>query len=187
MPRQSHTLAHKADHLKYIAHTSHICASRYQPQAQEEIRYMQTPTTVLAWFQGQGSILAILLAVAAVFLLVLAASSYARRRHLAHTRSGDDMASYLQTMQSRGFDPEIARLAYAFLQDRLAIDYPVLPEDELDRDLGISESEIGDMLAFMLFTSGRVDSPHSTPNTLTTVADMVQRVQTSPLQRHAAA
>lgn len=148
---------------------------------------MQTPTTVLGWFQSQGSILAILLAIVGVVLLVLAASAYARHRRLSQTRSGDDMASFIHTMQSRGYDPEIARLAYVFLEERLAIDYPVLPEDELDRDLGISETEIFDMLAFMLFTSGRTDSPRSTPNTLTTVADIVQRVQTSPVSRNLAA
>lgn len=148
---------------------------------------MQTPESVRGWFEAQAAPVAILCGVVGTGLLLLAVFAWMNHKRLARNRAGEGIDSFLERMSVHGLDPHLCRLAYAYLQERIGVDYPVLPKDLLDEDLGMTDSEVDEMVSWLLIASSRNYEPGSTPGCILTVADVVRHVQGSQMQDRLAA
>ena len=69
-------------------------------------------------------------------------SAQSRRSALTRDRSGRTEETFVEFLAPYGFDPEIARATYRYLQERQQVAFPILPTDDLDRDLGLNEDEV---------------------------------------------
>ena len=107
-------------------------------------------------------------------------SAQGRKAALKRDRSGRTEETFVEFLAPYGFDTGIARATYRYLQERQQVAFPVLPTDDLDRDLGLDENEVKttvrDLLAQMEreYLPGMLDSP------LVTVVDVVRYIQASP-------
>ena len=79
-----------------------------------------------------------------------------------------------------GFDPEIARRTYAYLQQAQWIAFPIEPQDDLDRDLGMDGDDVQRTLRELLAETGREYLPGLLDWPLVTVVDLVRYIQASP-------
>jgi hypothetical protein len=114
---------------------------------------------------------AILMGIAMVYL-----SAQSRRSSLTRDRSGliaESLAAY-------GFDPEIARTAYVYLQQVQQVAFPIDPRDDLDRDLGLDGEDVKRTVRGLLAETGREYLPGLLNSPLVTVVDLVRYIQASP-------
>src|ERR1035441_7123701 len=80
---------------------------------------------------------AILMGIAMVYL-----SAQSRRSSLTRDRSGLTADTFAESLAAYGFDPEIARTAYVYLQQVQQVAFPIDPRDDLDRDLGLDGEDV---------------------------------------------
>src|ERR1039457_6559023 len=80
---------------------------------------------------------AILMGVAMVYL-----SAQSRRSSLVRDRSGRTEETFAEYLAGYGFDPEISRVTYRYLQRVQKVAFPIEPSDDLDRNLGLDGEEI---------------------------------------------
>ncbi|HWB33683.1 MAG TPA: hypothetical protein VG714_10955 [Acidobacteriaceae bacterium] len=115
---------------------------------------------------------------AGLALLYLSAQSgkAAKRRD----RSGRTEESFADQLAAHGFDPEIARTAYRYLQMRRGVSFPIEPMDDLDRDLGLDGDEVKESVQDLLRELGREYLPGMLTTPLVTVVDLVRFLQSSP-------
>jgi hypothetical protein len=111
-------------------------------------------------------------------LLYLSAKN--RRSALVRDRSGRTEETFLEILTPYGFDPEIARATYRYLQQRQQVSFPILPTDDLDRDLGLNEEEVKSTVRDLLGEIGREYLPGMLDSPLVTVVDVVRYIQASP-------
>ena len=107
-------------------------------------------------------------------------SAKSRRSSLARDRSGRTQQTFVEGLAPNGFDPEIAAATYRYLQQRQRVAFPILPTDDLDRDLGLDENEVKTTVRDLLSQMGREYLPGQLDSPLVTVVDMVRCIQASP-------
>ena len=118
---------------------------------------------------------ALLMGVAMVFI-----SARNRRASLNRDRSGRTEETFAEYLAAYGFDPDIARLTYRYLQERQGVAFPIEPADDLDRNLGLDEDDIERSLRDLLDQTGREYLPGLVSSPLVTVVDLVRCIQASP-------
>jgi hypothetical protein len=118
---------------------------------------------------------AILMGIAMVYL-----SAHSRRASLARDRSGRTEETFAEYLAAYGFDPEIARTTYRYLQEYQRVTFPILPVDDLDRDLGLDGDAVNQTLRDLLDQTGRQYLPGLLASPLVTVVDLVRTIQASP-------
>jgi hypothetical protein len=118
---------------------------------------------------------AILMGIALVYL-----SAQSRRAALVRDRSGRTKETFAEYLAAYGFDPEIARATYRYLQEYQRVTFPILPVDDLDRDLGLDSDAVNETLRDLLEQSGRQYLPGLQTSPLVTVVDLVRTIQASP-------
>ena len=148
---------------------------------------MSTAFTLQQWLRAQAGPL-----VAVAFLLgmgfaVLYLSAVRRRSAMLRDRSDRSEETFLRALTGSGFDERIARLTYKYLQEHQNIAFPLEPEDDLDRDLGLDGDDVQETIRDLLEASGRVYLPGLLDRPLVTVEDLVRYVQASPRRGVAAA
>ena len=74
----------------------------------------------------------------------------------------------------------IARATYRYLQRVHGVAFPILPKDDLDRDLGLDDDEVRQALRDLLDEAGREYLPGLIDAPLVKVVDLVRYVQASP-------
>ena len=141
---------------------------------------MTSYATILQWLGEQIVPLffigfAILMGTAMVYF-----SWRTRRSSLARQRAGRTPENFAEYLSGYGFDPEIARTAYIYLQERTRVDFPIEPTDDLDRDLGLYGEESNEALRDLLDETGREYLPGLIDQPLVTVVDLIRYVQASP-------
>lgn len=141
---------------------------------------MPTLFTVEQWLGEQMVPLffigfAILMGIAMVYL-----SAQSRRAALVRDRSGLTADTFAESLAAYGFDPEIARATYQYLQQVQRVAFPIDPRDDLDRDLGLDGDEVQRTLRDLLEESGREYLPGLLDSPLVTVVDLVRYIQASP-------
>lgn len=114
----------------------------------------------------------------AIFVLYL--STISRHASLEHRRSGRTEDTFADEMAGYGYDPEIARLAYRMLREQLPLSFPIEPSDDLERDLKLNPDELRRIEWKLLEAAGREHAPGLQFEPITTVANLVRHVQTSP-------
>jgi len=75
-------------------------------------------------------------------------------------------------------------LLYRYLQERQRVNFPILPGDQLDEDLGLDSEDITQTVREMTANLGRQFNPGLLHKPLVTVEDLVRMLQASP--RHIA-
>jgi hypothetical protein len=118
---------------------------------------------------------AILMGIALVYL-----SAQSRRASLVRDRSGRTEDTFAEFLAAYGFDPEIARTTYRYLQEVQKVAFPIVPMDDLDRDLGLDGEAVNQTLRDLLVETGREYLPGLLASPLVTVVDLVRTIQASP-------
>ncbi len=118
---------------------------------------------------------AILMGFAMVYL-----SAKNRRASLVRDRSGRTEETFADYLAAYGFDPEIARTTYRYLQEHQKVSFPIEPADDLDRDLGLDGEELEQAVRDLLAETGRQYLPGLLESPLVTVIDLVRHIQASP-------
>ena len=145
---------------------------------------MFTPSTIQQWLADQAVPLCFLSFALLMGLFMLYLSAVSRRSAIARRRAGRTEDSFVEELAAYGYDPEIARLTYRVLRERLGISFPLEPTDDLDRDLGLDGPEQQDTLEELLSAAGRQYAPGILSAPIATVAHLVRHVQTSPKLVH---
>jgi len=113
-------------------------------------------------------------------LALLYISAQSRQAALVRDRSGRSEETFTEYLAAYGFDPEIARATYRYLQQVHGIAFPILPKDDLDRDLGLNDDEVRQALRDLLNEAGRAYLPGLIDAPVVKVVDLVRYVQASP-------
>jgi hypothetical protein len=107
-------------------------------------------------------------------------SAQSRRAALVRDRSGRTEDTFAEYLAAYGFDPELARTTYRYLQRVQQVAFPIVPKDDLDRDLGLDDSDLKQTVRDLLDETGREYLPGLLDSPLVTVADLVRYIQASP-------
>jgi hypothetical protein len=141
---------------------------------------MTTPFTVQQWLAAQFVPLLLIGFSLLMGLAVLFMSAKSRRSTLARDRSGHSEATFTEELAEYGYDPEIARATYRYLQEQQKLAFPIEPLDDLDSDLGLDSEELREAIRELLAETGRSYLPGLFDSPLVTVVDLVRTIQASP-------
>jgi hypothetical protein len=118
---------------------------------------------------------AILMGFAMVYL-----SAMSRRNKLVRSRQGRTEDTFAEYLQRYGFDQQIARSTYRYLQEKQRVTFPIEPMDDLDSDLGLDGEDVTTTLRDLLEQNGREYLPGRMESPLVRVVDLVRYIQASP-------
>jgi hypothetical protein len=107
-------------------------------------------------------------------------SAQSRRAALVRDRSGKTEETFAEYLAAYGFDPEIARTTYRYLQQVQQVAFPIVPKDDLDRDLGLNDNDVKRTVRDLLDETSREYLPGLLDSPLVTVVDLVRYIQASP-------
>ena len=107
-------------------------------------------------------------------------SAQSRRSSLVRDRSGCTVVTFAESLAAYGFDPDIARTTYVYLQQVQHVAFPIDPRDDLDHDLGLDSDDLEQTIRDLLGETGRVHLPGLLYSPLVTVVDLVRYIQASP-------
>jgi hypothetical protein len=141
---------------------------------------MAPPFTVQQWLSDQALPLFMIGFALLMGFAILYLSAQARRTSLVRDRSGRSEESFVFDLTGWGFDPEIARTAYRYLQEYQNVGFPIEPLDDLDHDLGLDSEDLEQTIRDLLRETGRVNLPGLLYSPLVTVVDLVRYIQASP-------
>jgi len=148
---------------------------------------MQTPSTASIWLSQQAGPALIILCIVAFIFLVLFLSSISRRRALARSRSGINEHTFVDYLAGFGFNTEITRITYRYLQEQQNVAFPIEPSDQLDEDLGLDSDDIRQSVRELLAATSREYQPGMLHQPLVTVEDLVRYLQSCPRKTDVAA
>jgi len=106
-------------------------------------------------------------------------SAQRRRSSLVRHRSGRTVETFAEYLAEYGFDPELARATYRYLQKRQKVAFPIEPFDDLDCDLGLDGEDLSETIRALLAETGRIYLPGLLDSPLVTVEDLVRTIQAS--------
>ncbi len=141
---------------------------------------MQTPSTLSIWLSEQALPLAVIVVLLAFVMIVLTVSARNRRLKMNATRSGTNEDTFVESLLVYGFDPEISRTVYRYLQEKQNVHFPIEATDLLDEDLGLDLVDLDETVQDSLRLTRRVYQPGLKHTPLTTVEDLVRFIQASP-------
>jgi len=141
---------------------------------------MSIPFSVQHWLGDQAVPLffigfSLLMGVAIVYL-----SAQNRRSSLLRNRAGRDEDTFVDDLYVCGFDPDIARPTYRYLQEHQDAPFPIEPLDDLDRDLGLDSEDLDQTIRDLFDETGREYLPGLLDFPLVKVVDLVRTIQASP-------
>ncbi len=141
---------------------------------------MSTPLTVQQWLADLAFPLFFVGLGILISFMVLYISAQSRRSSLERDRRGRTEDTFAESLAAYGYDPEIARATYRYLQIHQKMTFPIEPLDDLDRDLGLDTAEVDQTIRGLLAETGRIYLPGLLGAPPATVADLVRIVQASP-------
>jgi len=107
-------------------------------------------------------------------------SAQSRKAARRRDRAGQDENTFAERLAVYGFDADLARSTYRYLEQRTGVGFPILPNDDLDGDLGLDREDAMDALRELNAQVGRDYLPGLVQAPLITVADLLRAVQASP-------
>jgi hypothetical protein len=148
---------------------------------------MATPDTLTLWLKEQA--LPIGLIALGILLAVLLLRVSARRRYSALMRERDGVTEQTFTahLERYGFDRQITATTYRYLQETQRVQFPILPSDALDEDLGLDSEDIQQSVRDLTHKLHREPNLGLRSTPLTTVEDLVRLLQASPRKTRPAA
>jgi hypothetical protein len=141
---------------------------------------MQTPSTLYIWLSEQALPLAAIVVFVALVMIVLSVSARNRRVRLNRSRAGTNEDTFVEALVVYGFDPQISRTVYRYLQEEQNVHFPIEPTDLLDEDLGLDLVDLDETVRDVLQLARRLYQPGLRHEPLVTVEDLVRFVQASP-------
>ena len=141
---------------------------------------MVTPDTVSIWFKEQAWPIGLILLLVAAAFLTVKLSSRRRAAALNRERSGVTEQSFTEHLAKFGFDPLIAGTTFRYLQEVQLVQFPILPTDTLDEDLGLDTEDVEQSVRELLASLQRQETPGLRHEPLHTVEDLVRHLQASP-------
>jgi hypothetical protein len=148
---------------------------------------MQTPSTVPIWLSEQAVPLLTIVALLGVVLAVLYLSARRRRSTMNKVRAGATEETFVQSLLVYGFDANLARTTYQYLQQKQGVNFPIEAPDKLDEDLGLSLGDLDQSIRELLRLTHRTYLPGLKHRPLVTVEDLVRLIQASPRSAELAA
>jgi len=148
---------------------------------------METPSTMFVWLSEQAGPLIIIGCLIAFIVIVLYLSARSRRRAMNEQRAGSNEYTFVNHLAAYGFDANIARLTYQYLQDKQRISFPIEASDTLDEDLGLGQDDVAETVQDLLVLIERENAPGLLHMPLITVEDLVRFLQASPRKNEMAA
>jgi len=107
-------------------------------------------------------------------------SAQSRKAGRRRDRAGQNVETFTEKLAAHGFDPEIARAVYDYLEERTRVGFPILPGDDLDRELGLDRDDVNEALRDLTAQMGRDYLPGLIATPIVTVAELAGAVQGSP-------
>jgi hypothetical protein len=144
---------------------------------------MVTPDTLSIWLKEQALPIGILLILIGLALLALKLSANRRRTVLSRERSGITEQTFVEHLAQYNFDPLITGTTYRYLQEVQRIQFPILPSDILDEDLGLDHDDLEQTIHELLQSLQRQESPGLRSIPVVTVEDLVRHLQASPRKK----
>jgi hypothetical protein len=141
---------------------------------------MQTPDTTSIWLSEQAMPFALIVLLLAFVMTVLYLSARNRRAKMNEERSGVNEDTFVSFLSTYGFDANIARSTYRYLQEKQRVSFPIQASDLLDEDLGLDSEDIKESMHDLLRINHRLHQPGIYLSPLVTVEDLVRFVQASP-------
>jgi len=141
---------------------------------------MHTPITIQQWLTAQFVPLLFISFSLLMGLAVLFVSAKSRSSSLARDRSGHTEETFADDLAEYGYDPDIARATYRYLQGQQKVAIPIEPLDDLDSDLGLDSEDLREAIHDLLAETGRSYLPGLLDSPLVTVVDLVRTIQASP-------
>jgi hypothetical protein len=141
---------------------------------------MVTPDNLMSWLRMQlWPVLIVALLMIGVYLALKISAS---RRHaaLAAERAGVSEDSFIEHLSQYNFDPSVTGTTYRYLQDVQLVQFPILPTDNLDEDLGLGHEDVEQSVRELLLALDRREVPGLRHRPIITVEDLVRHLQASP-------
>ncbi len=113
-------------------------------------------------------------------MIVLSVSARNRRVRLNKSRAGTNEDTFVEAMVVDGFDPQISRAVYTYLQEQQNVHFPIESTDLLDEDLGLDLVDLDETIRDVLQLTRREYRPGLRHTPLVTVEDLVRFIQASP-------
>lgn len=136
--------------------------------------------SIPAWLGHRAWPLWLLLAVVVGCLLLLRLSAWLREHRLRRRRAGVNQETFTAQLEQYGFDPVITGSTFRYLREVQLVPFPVLPGDDLAKDLGLTPEEIDQTIRDLTLGLRREYSPGLQPTPLVTVEDLIRALQASP-------
>jgi len=136
--------------------------------------------SITAWLGHHAWPLWLLLALAVLCILLLQLSAWSRERGLRRKRAGITQETFTAQLQQYGFDPVITASTFRYLREVQLIPFPVLPGDDLEKDLGLSPEDVDESVRNLSAALRREYMPGMQPTPLVTVEDLIRLLQASP-------
>ena len=148
---------------------------------------MVTPDTLSIWLKEQAWPIGIVLLFIGLAFLILKVSAVRRRVVLTRQRNGVSEETFVEHLAQYNFDPLITGTTYRYLQEVQRVDFPIVPSDKLDEDLGLDHDDLEQTLRELLQSLQRQEVPGLRYDPVITVEDLVRHLQASPRRGQQAA
>lgn len=141
---------------------------------------MVSPGDLGLWLNQQVWLLVGVFTALLLTYVALCWSSFRRRRTLLRLREGVNEESFADYLAQFGFDRIISRATYEYLQQVQRVNFPILPSDTLDEDLGVDTDDLDQMLRDLSFTLHREYTPGLMYSPPVTVEDLLRVLHAAP-------
>ncbi|HEV2577964.1 MAG TPA: hypothetical protein VGU25_12210 [Acidobacteriaceae bacterium] len=137
-------------------------------------------TSITAWLGHHAWPLWLLLAAAVLCIVLLRLSAWSREHTLRRKRAGVTHETFTAQLQQYGFDPVITSSTFRYLREVQLVPFPVLPGDDLEKDLGLTPEDVEQTVRDLSLALRREYSPGLQPTPLVTVEDLIRLLQAEP-------
>ena len=136
--------------------------------------------SITAWLGHRAWPLWLLLTLIVVCVALLRLSAWLREHKLRKARAGITQETFTAQLQQYGFDPVITGATFRYLREVQMVPFPVLPGDDLDKDLGLTPEDVDQSVRDLTLALRREYSPGLQPTPLLTVEDLIRLLQAQP-------
>ncbi len=137
-------------------------------------------SSIPAWLGHHAWPLWLLLAAVVACILLLRLSAWIREHRLRRKRAGITQETFTAQLQQYGFDPVITSSTFRYLREVQLVPFPVLPGDDLEKDLGLAPEDIDETVRDLATALHREYSRGLQPIPPVTVEDLIRQLQAYP-------
>ncbi len=141
---------------------------------------MGTPENLSILLREQAWPIMIGLICVGLVYVLLRLSADRRLHRLSQERKDVTESTFAAHLERYGFDPLITRSTYRYLQEVQQVQFPILPGDQLDEDLGLGSEDVDQSVRELSAALHREYTPGLRFAPIVTVEDLVRLIQASP-------